>query len=63
VAIAYQFGPVSSALGYENVAAFGPDGRTNVISMDDDGFTILITTNNHPIINYSNYTYVYIAFR
>jgi hypothetical protein len=62
VAIGYQFGPSDSALSFESVSAFGPDGRAKVITMDDDGFTILIAS-QHPGINYLNYNYVYIAFR
>jgi hypothetical protein len=62
VAIGYQFGPSDNTLTSESVSAFGPDGRAKVITMDDDGFTILIAS-QHPGINYLNYNYVYIAFR
>jgi hypothetical protein len=48
-------------LSIDAVVAFGAEGRSKVISMEDDGFTLLITT-QYPRINYSGYSHVYIAF-
>jgi hypothetical protein len=56
------YGPSSAALDGDAVVAFGSEGFAKVLTIEDDGFTP-ITYTNHPQLNTSKVTYVYIAFR
>jgi hypothetical protein len=60
--IGYLYGPADSATTCDAVLAFGAEGRSKVVTMEDDGFTP-VTSAKYPLVNVSNAVYVYIAFR
>jgi hypothetical protein len=60
--IGCPYGSSDTAASYDAVLAFGAEGYSKVITIEDDGFTPILST-KYPRLNASSTNYFYIAFR